>query len=225
MKPHCHLPAALAALFLLTLSANAQEDRPAPPRDAERPAAHDGALAERVRNRIRELHAEGKHEEANHLAKRIRNARMDHAKHPERPMPPQAERKGPPHPVAPPPVMKVRNLIQAAGLLDAAGYREYAEKARAEAGRLEGEMKRAEEARKREAEQKKMEEGKRRDAEAKKEGEMKHRAEEKLRADEVRGMREEMHKLRREVEELRGQLRKAKAEAEKGDEPQRREES
>jgi hypothetical protein len=223
MKFHCHLPAALIALSFIAFSANAQEERPAPPRNPEGPAAHDPALAERVRNRVRELHAAGKHEEANHLAERIRNARMDHSKHPERPMPPQAERKGPPHPVAPPPVMKVRNLMQAAGLLDAAGYREYAEKARAEAGRIESEMKRAEEARKREVEHKKMEESKRREAEAKKDGEMKHRAEDKSLTDEMRRMREEMNKLRREVEELRGQLRKAKEEGPRRDQPERRE--
>lgn len=203
MKSHRYLPAWIA-LSLATFSANAQEDRPAPPRDAERPAAHDAALSERVRNRIRELHAAGKHEEANHLAERIRNARMDHAKRPERPMPPQAERKGPPHPVAPPPVMKVRNLMQAAGLLDAAGYREYAEKARAEAKRIESEMKRAEEARKRETE-------------AKKDREMKRPGEDKRRMEELRGMRDEMNKLRREVEELRGQLRKAREEDAKRD--------
>lgn len=97
--------------------------------------------------------------------------------------------------------MKIRNLMMAARLLDAAGYGDHAEKARQEAGRIEGEMRKMAEIEKRGAE------------------EMKNRQ------DPAAGMREEMRKLRREVEELRGQLKKVKAEAEARPDRGRREEN
>ena len=224
----------LAALVLSTtaIPAFSQDGRPPgpPPRpepghQKERPEA---IRSERIRERIRDLHAAGKHDEARQLAERVRNARMNHSSRPGMPgrdAKPAPKRDAPPHPVEAPPVMKIRNLKQAAGLLDAAGYREYAAKAREEGGRIEVEMKRVEEARKRAAEQRKMEDTKHRDAESKKAAEMKLRAEEKRRADEAREMREEMNKLRREVEELRGQLRKAKEEGAKRDQPERRREN
>jgi hypothetical protein len=224
-------------LSLGSLGLQAQEANPAPPPPKERPApaagAQEGVRAERIRQRVRDLHAAGKHEEANRLVERMRQAHMTRERA-QRPMAPgtprgqadgaagkksdrmedrraqagRPERKGPPQPMGPPPVMKVRNLRMAAGLLEAAGYRDQAGKARQEAGRIEGEMREMEEMKKRGEEKRRAEEGKRRELEKRKAEETKDRP------DPAAGMREEMQKLRREVEELRGQLKKARAEAE-----------
>jgi hypothetical protein len=136
--------------------------------------------------------------------------------------------------------MKIRNLHMAARLLNAAGYRDHAESARKEASRIEGEMRKAEELKKREAEEakrrdmekRKAEEAKRHDMEKRKAEEAKRHDMEKRKAEEKKdrpdpaaGMREEMQKLRREVEELRGQLKQAKAAAEARPERDRREQN
>lgn len=136
--------------------------------------------------------------------------RKTHASHP--------EREGPPPPMGPPPVMKIRNLKMAADLLDDAGYREYAEKARHEAGRIEGEMRKMMEMKKRGDEKRRAEEAKRRDME-------KRKAEDKKdRPDPDAAIRKEVKELRRELEELRRQLKKSKAEAESRADRDRREE-
>jgi hypothetical protein len=168
-------------------------------------------MSERIHHHIRELRAAGKHDEAERVSARLHKALRDKSAQPGKPMAPGAPRLE----------MKLRNLRQAAGLLDAAGYREHAEKARSEAGRIESEMRRAEELRKREAEQRKTEETKRREADAKGAAENKHREEDKRRSDEFRTMRDEMNKLRREVEELRGLLRKANGNAAGREQPER----
>jgi flagellar biosynthesis GTPase FlhF len=228
----------LGALFLSlgTLSLQAQEDRPAPPPpQKERPAppkdGPEGMRAEKIRQRIKELHDAGKHEEANQMAERMKQAHMRMSARPtadrmprdkreqasgqkadrkenRRPHPKHPEHMGPHSKMGPPPIMKIRNLKMAAGLLEAAGYREYADKARHEADRVEAEVRKMLEAKKHEDEKRRAEEAKRRDGE-------KAKAEEaKKRPDPAAEMREEMKKLRRELEEVRNQLKKAKAEAE-----------
>lgn len=226
MKSRCHFPAALIAFSLTVLSAAAQEGRPPGPPPRPETPVHEGGPGtirpERIRERIRDLHAAGKHEEANHLAERARNAWMKHGGRPG--MPGREAKPAPqpssPHPVAPPPVMKIRNLKQAAGLLEAAGYRDQAEKARQEVGRIEAEMRHMEKMKRREAGQRKVEETNHTAMEKKdSESGRKRGAEGESLTDDMRRMRDEMNKLSRQVEELRGQLRKAREEDAK---PERR---
>ncbi len=193
---------------------NAQETPPRPghPPGPPPPSHVDGARkdapqAMRMRmamQRVAELHRAGKHDEANQLATRLRAAigekpKMDHGnkdrqakdrpevrKHEktDRPVAPIAEAR-----------MKMQRLKQAAQLLQDAGYPDQAAKARQEIERIEVEARR-------EAEK----------AKAKMEAEKAktHREPAEKKVDD--GMREEMKKLRRENEELLGQIKKMKAE-------------
>jgi hypothetical protein len=151
--------------------------------------------------RVEELRRAGKHEEAQQLAERLRAAGAQRPQaNPERNVRQPAirgqvrerQRATPPaRPVAQARVTMQR-LSQAAGLLQSAGYPEHAAKVRQEIERIAAEARReAETARTRAADD---QEKARREAAEKADA----------------GMREEMKKLRREVEELRAQLKKMK---------------
>ncbi len=236
MKAHRHLPSGLIcslAISLCALSGFAQNERSAPP--IERQAAMEAAEGVRMRfereraadairrgdsaEAVRRIEAmrsqvERRQQEA---AERRASRRMDAGPGPER-HPDMQGRPAPGNPGVAPGIAKIRHLRAAAEHLAAAGYGEHAQKAREEAGRIEGEMRRAGEMKKREAEQKKAAETKRRKTEAKKPAKAEPAGEE------ARRMREEMNKLRREMDELRGQLRKALAEAAKRGQPEPRDE-
>lgn len=219
MKTHQSRGALLGSLILSLVSSGLQGQETSPaPQPKERPASpaaeQEGPRGERIRQRIRDLRAAGKHEEAAQMVERMRQAhtkrvpnhtadktprggadqaggrkaarkedRKAHAGHP--------GRKEAPQPTEPPTAMKIRNLNMAAGLLEAAGYRDFALRTRQEAGRIEGETRKA--------------------------------MEMKDRPGPADGMRDDMRKLRREVEELRGQLNKVKAEAQSRPDRGRRE--
>ena len=201
------------ALALGQSELKAQQDRPERPEPTpERrvPTQRPEAMrSERIQQRIRELHAAGKHDEANQLQARLDQAKMDkperkavergeHRHDAGRPVP---DRDEPKRPVGPPPQMKIMHLKQAAEHLQAAGYPEQAKQAREEIGKLDGMM--------------------RREAENQRNLDAKRPSEEKLRKDEtgrqsaaedeVRG---ELKKIRREMEELRQQIRRMKEESE-----------
>jgi hypothetical protein len=143
----------------------------------------DPRRMERARGQVNELDRAGKHEEARRLEKRLRDAQGP--PHEGRPAMREMKKEGAPKkdarpgPIAPARI-KMQHLKQAAEHLQAAGYEEYAAKARQEIQRIETEARR--------------EAGKGSEA----------------------GMREEMMKLRKELDELRGQLRMMKA---RGDRP------
>lgn len=133
-------------------------------------------------DRVRTMDRLGKHEEARRLEKRLRDAQGPPEGRPamrEMKKDGAPKRDARPGPIAPARI-KMQHLKQAAEHLQAAGYEEYAAKARQEIQRIETEARR--------------EAGKGPEA----------------------GMREEMMKLRKELDELRGQLRMMKA---RGDRP------
>jgi hypothetical protein len=212
--------------------ASAQEagPRPGPPPGPPPPrmdgAPKDDPQAMRMRmamGKVEELRRAGKHEEAKKLADRLRAAgaqrpQMERGKNERQPkILGQVRERRHAAPLVRPLVqarMKMQKLKQAADLLQSAGYPEHAAKARQEIERIAMEARREAEKAKDRAEAEK--------AKARAEAEKaKDRAEgdkEKARREAAEkadaGMREEMKKMRRELEELRAQLKKAKAEAE-----------
>jgi len=125
------LAACTMALATLSLSAQAPGGRdPGPPQGAPaRQAAppKTDPVVERARLRIRQLNTEGRTQEARQLAQRLRQAGHD----------------TPARPEAPTPRMKIRNLRQAAALLEAAGYSDHAARINAEADRITADAQRA----------------------------------------------------------------------------------
>ena len=175
-----------------------REPQPGPPHRHGAPGDAPEARRpqpERLMQKIAELHRAGKHDEARQLQERIRRAAADgnprvegrpEAPPVERKPQPQAdERKMPTPPKAGPPAQdRIRHLREAAEHLKAAGFEKQSAQARAEIARIEAENRPKED-------ECCCDEGSKANA----------------------AIKEELNKLRREMEELRGQVRRLSAEA------------
>jgi DNA repair exonuclease SbcCD ATPase subunit len=142
---------ALSGLLFATTGAQAQENEgriPDRARHAERQPDREAPEAERIRRMIgelKQLQAAGKPEEARKLARQLQRISKSNPQLRERIQRAISERKaGPDRRDVPPPHARIQHLRQAAEHLQAAGYTDHAEKARAEIGRLEAEAKRHE---------------------------------------------------------------------------------
>lgn len=140
---------ALMTAPVLTGQDNAPHPGPPPPPREERPEMMpQDRRMNRMREQIDSLHRMGKHDAAMQLERRIQGATGGAPLM----MPPQggrverkakAERREEGKPGEPIPLkVKIQHLKRAAESLKAAGYMEYAEKARQEIGRLEEQMRR-----------------------------------------------------------------------------------
>lgn len=134
---------------VITAQDNAPRPGPPPPPREERPEMMpQDRRMNRVRGQIEALHRMGKHDEAVQLERRIHGATSGAPMM----MPPpgarverqaKAERREEAKPGQPIPAkVKIQHLKRAAESLKAAGYMEYAEKARQEIGRLEEQVRR-----------------------------------------------------------------------------------
>lgn len=113
-------------LSLMPLAANAQEDRPMPPPPADRPAMRDQGPIPNPRIQRQRVQMDMQ-----------RRMGMRQEAIPMRDGEPRRQRTmKEPKPEATGPRAKVRHLMQAAEHLQAAGYQEYADKARKEAGSI-----------------------------------------------------------------------------------------
>ena len=194
---------AISSLLLAPTVLKAQENeaqQPEAARQPERQAPPDAPDAKRVQrmlHELKQLQAAGKPEEARQLAEQIRSEartnpqlleRVNRAMA-ERNRQPKSDRKeGRSKQAGPPSEVKIQHLREAAEHLKAAGYGEYAAKAREEIGRLEASMRseKTEAARRKQASPRPSDGG---------------------------PVMEELMKLRREMEELRGEVRRMKAQA------------
>ena len=212
--------AGLAALALVlgTLTLAAQrpgENRP------QQPAA--APQIERIEREIERLKSEGRTEDARRMNQRllrVREARKEMAGRPDAPRRTAGPRPAPdakPRPEGPPPRVKIRNLRQAAALLEAAGYADHAARVRSEAERVETDARKMEPRRKAQTQRgKEMMREPAADEKAMRQPRPKPAAKPQPPAAKPGSpanpaMEAEVRKLRRELDEMRAEIRRMKA--------------